>query len=233
MLRPSTSHLCLTLQANHRQALADAAGRLRELEARRVAALKDVVATFLSSYPCAHLGCWWCLMGPCRPCICATANVSHRCCVARWLAASRLCTPSRRCQAALQPAGMTAPRPCSAALLPAVEEQAALPDLLARVEPGAGAAELDLAAATAQAASSQLAARQGEALECVTQELLCNPEILRWAPHLGRHAHAGPTYSHTAVISHPPVLGCAYLAVCKAHLASYCHGVLAEVRTRG
>ena len=68
---------------------------------------------------------------------------------------------------------------CSAALLPAVEEQAALPGLLGRVEPGAGAAELDLAAETAQAASSQLAERQGEALECVTQELLCNPEILR------------------------------------------------------
>jgi hypothetical protein len=70
-------------------------------------------------------------------------------------------------------------RLCRAALLPEVEEQAALPELLARVEPEAGAAELDLAADTAQAASSQLAARQGEALECVTQELLCNPEILR------------------------------------------------------
>jgi hypothetical protein len=70
-------------------------------------------------------------------------------------------------------------RRCRAALLPEVEEQAALPELLQRVEPEAGAAELDLAADTAQAASSQLAARQGEALECVTQELLCNPEILR------------------------------------------------------
>jgi hypothetical protein len=45
------SPMPLALQANHRQALADAAGRLRELEGRRVAALKDVVATFLSSYP--------------------------------------------------------------------------------------------------------------------------------------------------------------------------------------
>ena len=71
-----------------------------------------------------------------------------------------------------------------AALLPEVEEQATLPELLQHVDPEAGAAELDLAADTAQSASSQLAARQGEALECVTQELLANPDILRCAQHI-------------------------------------------------
>ena len=40
-------------QGTHRGALAGAAGRLRELEVRRVTAIKDVVATFLTSYPCA------------------------------------------------------------------------------------------------------------------------------------------------------------------------------------
>lgn len=40
-------------QGTHRRALAGAAGRLRELEVRRVTAIKDVVATFLTSYPYA------------------------------------------------------------------------------------------------------------------------------------------------------------------------------------
>lgn len=76
-----------------------------------------------------------------------------------------------------------------------MEAQAALPELLQRVEPEAGAAELDLAADTAQAASSQLAARQGEALECVTQELLCNPEILRWGFCCGRFMHTRKSHA--------------------------------------
>lgn len=69
-------------------------------------------------------------------------------------------------------------------LLPAIQEQAALPGLLEAVDPAVGAAQLAAAAATAQAASSALAARQAEALEVVSQELLCSPEIVRCAPGL-------------------------------------------------
>ena len=91
-----------------------------------------------------------------------------------------------------------------AALLPEVEEQATLPELLQHVDPEAGAAELDLAADTAQSASSQLAARQGEALECVTQELLANPDILRCAHHTDYCAYS--VASCATVEHHPPFL---------------------------
>ena len=93
-----------------------------------------------------------------------------------------------------------------AALLPEVEEQATLPELLQHVDPEAGAAELDLAADTAQSASSQLAARQGEALECVTQELLANPDILRCAHHTDYCAYS--VASCATVEHHPPFLMC-------------------------
>lgn len=54
-----------------------------------------------------------------------------------------------------------------AALLPAVEEQAMLPELLRRVEPEAGAAELDLAADTAQVGAHRNSSAQGLKLSSI------------------------------------------------------------------